>query len=55
VDAAHADDLPGSAGNFLANAASLEFPDGLARAEKLSGEIHIKDKLPVVEGHLVDG
>ena len=54
VDAAHADDFAGGAGDILANAALFEFADGLARAQKLSSEIDIKDELPISESHVLD-
>src|SRR5690348_913208 len=54
MNAAHANNLPSGAGNFLADAAAFELADCFSRAEKLPGEIHVQHKLPVRQAHLVN-
>src|SRR5881628_731072 len=54
VHAAHADDLSGGTGDFLADPAAFEFADGFAGTEKLTGEIHVEHELPIGKRHVFD-
>jgi predicted pyridoxine 5'-phosphate oxidase superfamily flavin-nucleotide-binding protein len=54
VDAAHANDFSGSAGDILANATPFEFADGFSGAKELSREVDIQDELPIGERHVLN-